>query len=458
MYPRLYVARELLREDGVIFISIDENEVAQLKLILNEIFGEENFIEEIIWKKRATPPNDRNIGRIHEYILCYAKQERSIKLGLLPRDKKSIDRYSNPDGDIRGAWVTSDLSANGKGGRISQSTIYPIINSKNNEEYLPSEGRCWLFNQEKMNRFIEEGRIGFRKKTGTPYLKRYLSEVRQGLTLPTILTEFGFSSTSASELDSLFIKKGLFEYAKPTTLLRVLINIGVVEKNDIILDFFAGSGTTAHAVMALNAEDQGNRKFITVQIDEKTDKKSEAYKAGYESIFDITKARIEKAQYTLESEALAPNKTRLKPSIPNLGFKIFETMPMFKGYLDNIEELSNNTTLFNGSELTNDELETLLTTWKVHDGMRLHESLESLNLGSYVAYTSKNTVYFMDKGFNLEALQAFVEKLDNDDSFEPSKLVLFGYNFDSKYQREFKEALANYSNKKSIELDIVVRY
>jgi adenine-specific DNA-methyltransferase len=219
--------------------------------------------------------------------------------------------------------------------------------------------------------------------------------------------------------------------------------INSTKNNDIILDFFAGSGTTAHAVMALNAEDQGNRKFITVQIDEKTDKKSEAYKAGYESIFDITKARIEKASEKLNDKS---------------GFKIYETTPIFEGYLDDLEELSDNTTLFNGSELTNDELETLLTTWKVHDGMRLHESLEALNLGSYVAYTSENTIYFMDKGFNLESLQAFVEKLDNDEAFEPSKLVLFGYNFDSKHQREFKEALANYSNKKSIELDMVVRY
>jgi adenine-specific DNA-methyltransferase len=220
------------------------------------------------------------------------------------------------------------------------------------------------------------------------------------------------------------------------------LKIGL-NSDDIILDFFVGSGTTAHAVMALNAEDQGNRKFITVQIDEKTDKKSEAYKAGYKSIFDITKARIEKASEKLNDKS---------------GFKIYETIPIFEGYLDDLEELSDNITLFNGSELTNDELETLLTTWKVYDGMRLHESLEALNLGSYVAYASENIVYFMDKGFNLESLQAFVAKLDNDESFKPSKLVLFGYNFDSKHQREFKEALANYSNKKSIDLDMVVRY
>src|SRR5574344_760315 len=192
MYPRLRLARNLLSDDGVIFISLDDNEFDNLKKCCNEIFGEDNFVECLIWKKRATPPNDKNIGRIHEFILIYAKNINLLSLGLLPRDKESINRYSNPNNDVRGPWVASDLSANGKGGRIVQSCIYPILNPNNNVEYYPSEGRCWLFNQEKMKLFIEEGRIGFRENTGAPYLKRYLSEVRQGLTLPTILTKFGY--------------------------------------------------------------------------------------------------------------------------------------------------------------------------------------------------------------------------------------------------------------------------
>lgn len=187
MYPRLILARNLLTDDGVIFISIDDSEVDNLKKLCNEVFGEENFVECLIWKKRATPPNDKNIGRIHEFILAYAKDIAQISLGLLTRDEDSIARYSNPDNDPRGAWVASDLSANGKGGRIVPSCIYPIHNPHNGREYYPSKGRCWLFNKEKMNTWIQEGRIDFRENTGAPFLKRYLTEVRQGLTLPTIL-------------------------------------------------------------------------------------------------------------------------------------------------------------------------------------------------------------------------------------------------------------------------------
>ena len=295
MFPRLKLARNLLSDDGVIFISIDDNEAHNLRKVCDEVFGSDNFIECLIWKKRATPPNDRNIGRIHEFIFCYGRESALTKLGLLPRDSKSISRYSNPDNDKRGAWAASDLSANGKGGRLVQSCVYPITNHEINKDFMPSEGRCWLFNKDKMDGYILEGRVGFRENTGTPYLKRYLSEVRQGLTLPTILNDFGFSSTSASEADKLFHNKGVFEYAKPTTLLKPLIRIGMPKKTDIVLDFFSGSATTAHAVMQLNAEDNGNRKFIMAQIPEATDEKSEAYKADYKTIAEIGKERIRRA-------------------------------------------------------------------------------------------------------------------------------------------------------------------
>ena len=295
IYPRLKLAKDLLTDDGVIFVSLDDNEVDNLKKICNEIYGEQNFVECLIWKKRATPPNDKNIGRIHEFILVYCKDINKLTLGLLPRDEKSISRYSNPDNDKRGPWVASDLSANGKGGRIVLSCVYPITNPANGKEYYPSEGRCWLFNRDKMNEWIKEGRVAFRDNTGAPFLKRYLSEVRQGLTLPTIMTEFGYSQTSAAEADKIFGTKGVFEYAKPTTLLNPLVRVGTPNKDEYVLDFFSGSATTAHAVMQLNNEDGGHRKFIMVQLSEKTDSKSAAYKAGYKTICEIGKERIRRA-------------------------------------------------------------------------------------------------------------------------------------------------------------------
>lgn len=349
MYPRLRLARNLLSDDGVIFISLDDSEIDNLKKSCNEIFGESNFVECLIWKKRATPPNDRNIGRIHEFILIYAKNIEFLSLGLLPRDEKSISRYSNPDNDVRGAWVASDLSANGKGGRIVQSCIYPIVNPKNNEEYYPSEGRCWLFNKEKMNQFLQEGRIGFRESSGAPYLKRYLSEVRQGLTLPTILAEFGYSSTSASEIDNIFNKKGVFEYAKPTTLINSLIRIGCplnIQKDSIVLDFFSGSATTAHAVIQLNSEDNSNRKFICVQLPEQTDEKSEAFKAGYKNICEIGKERIRRAGEKIKQEIEQENQ-QLKlgeepKKVPDIGFKVFKldssNIKKWNANTENLEE------------------------------------------------------------------------------------------------------------------------
>lgn len=303
IYPRLKLAKDLLSDNGMILISLDDGEIGNLKKICNEIFGEKNFIECLIWKKRATPPNDRNIGRIHEFILCYAKNIELLELGLLPRDEKSISRYSNPDNDDRGPWVASDLSANGKGGRLVQSCIYPITNPRNGKEYYPSEGRCWLFSEEKMLKWIKEGRVSFRDNTGAPFLKRYLSEVRQGLTLPTIMTEFGYSQTSAAEADKLFGKKGIFEYAKPTTLINPLVRVCAPEEDALIMDFFSGSATTAHSVMQLNAEDSGNRKFIMVQFPEKTDEKSEAYKAGYKNICEIGKERIRRAGAKIKEES-----------------------------------------------------------------------------------------------------------------------------------------------------------
>lgn len=303
IYPRLKLAKDLLTDDGVIFVSLDDNEVDNLKKICNEIYGEQNFVECLIWKKRATPPNDKNIGRIHEFILVYCKDINKLTLGLLPRDEKSISRYSNPDNDKRGPWVASDLSANGKGGRIVLSCVYPITNPANGKEYYPSEGRCWLFNREKMNEWIKEGRVAFRDNTGAPFLKRYLSEVRQGLTLPTIMTEFGYSQTSAAEADKIFGTKGVFEYAKPTTLLNPLVRVGTPNKDEYVLDFFSGSASTAHAVMQLNNEDGGHRKFIMVQLSEKTDSKSVAHKAGYKTICEIGKERIRRAGTKIKEEA-----------------------------------------------------------------------------------------------------------------------------------------------------------
>ncbi|OJU14202.1 MAG: hypothetical protein BGN88_14120 [Clostridiales bacterium 43-6] len=334
MYSRLILAKNLLSSDGVIFISIDDNEFVNARKLLDEIFGEINFVETFVWKRRSTAPNDRIIGKNHEYIILYSKNNVDSKLYLQPRAEETNQRYSNPDNDVRGDWVASDLSANGKGGRLVESCIYPILNSNNGLEYWPPNNKCWLYNKEKMNQLIIEGRVGFRLSTGTPFLKRYLSEVREGSTFATLIEDIdlegvGTSQTSAKEVKFLF-NQDVFEFPKPVNLIKKFITSGS-SKSDIILDFFSGSATTAHAVMQLNAEDGGNRKFIMVQLPELTDESSEAYKAGYKNICEIGKDRIRRAGEQIKQDLIEKkNKAGLlddnivDPETFDNGFKVFK--------------------------------------------------------------------------------------------------------------------------------------
>lgn len=320
MMSRLYLAKNLLKQDGVIFVSIDDNEVHNLRLLMNEIFGEENFVEQLVWKRRATAPNDRIIGKNHEYIIVFSKSLELSKLFLQKRSDKLNSRYSNLDNDPNGPWVASDLSANGKGGRLTPSCIFDIRNPQTGELFSPPQNKCWLYNEQKVKDLISENKIGFREKTGTPFLKRYLSEVRDGSTLATILDNHGFSQDSAKELKELF-EKDVFDFPKPIKLLQTILTSGS-NGSDIILDFFSGSGTTAHAVMDLNKEDGGKRKYICVQLPELTDDKSEAYKVGYKTIAEISKERIRRAgkkineELKIKNEELEKKITKLESELP----------------------------------------------------------------------------------------------------------------------------------------------
>ncbi|MCI2082210.1 MAG: site-specific DNA-methyltransferase [Bacteroidales bacterium] len=323
IYPRLKVAKDLLSEDGVIFISIDDNEVHNLRKVCDEIFGNSNFIAQIIWERAYSPINlKKHFSESHDYIICYAKNlDISICNGL-PRTLDANDRYSNPDNDPRGDWKSSDLSV----GPIIESKIYEIT-TPSGRRVLPPNGYCWRLDKNKFNQYVKDNRIWFGENgNNVPSIKRFLSEVKQGITPMTIwkYSEVGHSQDAAQKLKKLFDGKALFDYPKPVELIKRCITL-YSDKNSIILDFFSGSATTAHAVMQLNAEDGGNRKFVMVQlpeitydgkkekykdkdgnekekyiIDENTgypiiEKDSEARKAGYWTISDIGKERIRRA-------------------------------------------------------------------------------------------------------------------------------------------------------------------
>lgn len=306
MYPRLKLAKDLLSDDGVIFISIDDSEQSNLKKICNEIFGEENFIASLIWQKKFSRANDATyFSTMHDFILCISKRNVSYdkngwEIGLLPRNEEIPSGYSNPDNDPRGPWTSVILSA--KSG--SASLLYEI-KTPSGKKCVPPNGRYWSCSKDTFEKWNKDNRIWFGKNgDGVPRKKTFLSEVQSGLRPNTILfqNEVGNNQEAKQELKVLFDEISVFDSPKPVRLLKTLLQISNIDKNSLVLDFFSGSATTAHAVMQLNAEDGGKRKFIMVQLQEECAEDSEAYKAGYKNICEIGKERIHRAGKKIKEE------------------------------------------------------------------------------------------------------------------------------------------------------------
>ena len=328
LYPRLKLAHNLLREDGVIFVSIDEHEIHDLRPMMNEIFGEDNFIETIIWKKRSTPPNDQIIGAAHDYILIFSKDIQHLSLNLRQRNLEQLERYQNLDNHPKGPWITGDLMANVKGGRYVKSLYYPIINPNTGEEHYPSSNGNWRFNKDKIDALMQTDEIYFGKDgSGRPKLKRFLSDVKNGMTYTTLWDFVPLNTEGSKEMTEIFGNLTVFNNPKPSGLVLEILKLGS-SKNTIILDFFAGSCTTAHAVFKMNKEDTGNRKFIMVQLPERCDENNEAFKAGFKNISEIGKERIRRAGEQICSEIEEENRQskidgELK-SVPDIGFRVFK--------------------------------------------------------------------------------------------------------------------------------------
>lgn len=303
IYSRLMLARNLLTDDGVIFISIDDSEQGNLKKICDDIFGVSNFVNTVIWEKRYSPQNAVQwFSESHDFILVYAKNKMLWHPQLLDRTAEMNARYTNRDNDPRGPWKAVDSTAQGGHGTKSQFYVLTAPNGK--KHTLPS-GRCWLYTEKVMNEMIADNRIWFGEDgNNVPAIKRFLTEVKQGVACQTIWNykEVGHSQDGKRELKSLFPDAIPFDTPKPTGLIARMLKIAS-ESDFICLDFFSGSATTAHAVMQLNAEDGGHRKFIMVQLPEPCDEKSEAYKAGYKNICEIGKERIRRAGDKIKSES-----------------------------------------------------------------------------------------------------------------------------------------------------------
>ena len=327
MYPRLKLARNLLKDDGVIFISIDDGEQANLRKMCDEIFGADNFVTNVIWEKKFSPQNDAKwFSDNHDHIFIYAKDKENWRPNKLPRSEETNSRFKNIDDDPRGPWASSDMTVKS----YNAAYDYPVMTPAG-IEIFPTKGRCWSVPEEKFQQLIEENRIWFGKNgNNVPRYKSFLSEMDNGVVPLTIwkYIEVGHNQEARQETKKLFDENGFFDSPKPVRLLFRMVYLSTRD-DDIILDFFAGSATTAHAVMQLNAEElttettentednqdtnsvpsvssvvppKGKRKFIMVQLPEKCAETSEAYKAGYKTIAEISKERIRRAGKKIQEE------------------------------------------------------------------------------------------------------------------------------------------------------------
>lgn len=325
IYSRLLLARNLLTDDGVIFISIDDNEQENLKKICDEVFGGQNFVAQLVWERAFSPKNDaRFISNSHDYVLMYAKNITQFVIGRLPRTEEANARYSNPDNDPRGVWMSSDISVK----TYNAECDYPIT-APSGRVIEPPAGRCWSLSKKAFLERLQDNRIWFGPDgNGVPRIKRFLTDLKHEGMAPTSIMFFkdvGHSQEGAQEVSKL-LDGGFFSGPKPQRLMQRLLTLANLKTDSVVLDFFSGSASTAHAVLSKNAEDGGHRKFIMVQLPEKCDEKSEAYKAGYKNICEIGKERIRRAGEKILKEQLANNNSTLNSpnSKLDIGFRVLK--------------------------------------------------------------------------------------------------------------------------------------
>jgi adenine-specific DNA-methyltransferase len=487
MYPRLYIARQLLKDDGVIFISIDDNEVAQLRMLMDEIFGEQNFIKDLIVNTSEGGGQAKHVINGHEYLLVYAKNINDFDNLKRPKDIRG--KKIKIDGELY--WIQEDSIRKefGKYGNLHYEEIL---------EYKNEEFKKKIDEGLKRNEYILVPKnygmniIGKLRKVSEDYSKFHsilnIEKISKHLTKEGI-----------SEIEDIFsVSKGKspFSNPKPLELLKkIVLSASFNTKNDIILDFFAGSGTTGDAVMQLNSEDNGERKYILVQLPEKIDpKKSKtAYnfvkkELGKEepTIFEITKERLIRSAEKIKNENINNSILEKQKEIKeiqekldfvdkekkieelqkgidklkkqDLGFKIFETTPIWENYVSEIENFDPKIKLFDENSLTEQDLQKLLLTWKTYDGLELTQELEKIDFGGYIGYYKEKRLYLMNKGFNIDHLKNLLEKIDNDRDFNPESVIVFGYYFESKTLREIAENVSSYANKKNTPIDFITRY
>ena len=449
MSPRLQLARDLLSKDGIIFISIDDNEQANLKLLCDYVFGEENFVAQFIWEKRVNRENRNETSVRHDYILCYSKEpsdERRLK--QMPMNEKALANYGNPDNDPRGPWKSDPAHA--QAGHGTKSQFYTLVAPNGKKHELPS-GRCWLYTQPVMEEAIKDNRIWFGNDgNGVPRIKTYLYAKDRGLTPETMLFAKDASTNEKAKnyIKELFDGVAVFETPKPVELINILTKMA--SGNDIVVDFFSGSASTAESIMRRNL-DGLQRKYIMVQWQEKCKEDSEAYKAGYRTIDEIGQERIRRAAAKIREE---------NPLFAgDLGFKHYTLRDVSDDVLDKLEAFDPRVSGFANNILENFGRETVLETWKVNDGYGMNAKVEPVQLADYTAYQCGDHLYLTDEGMSDEAVTALVDKYGEQSDWGPHYVVLFGYSFNFGTTDALKKNLPLLNEgEKQIKINIDIRY
>ena len=515
LYPRLYISKQLLKDEGVIFVSIDDNEVTQLRMLMDEVFGEENYIGTFIINSTPNARDYGHIGKMHEYCIFYANKLNKTETNLLedknkrftfkdekggfnvhplynsnvaftPENRENLyyPFYLNPEkqlSELGEEFYEISLTKN-----ENHIEIYPPKSVKDGVQFV------WRWGQPKSLGELNKEIVGYLTEDEE---YRIVQKMRTSEKLiRSILSDKEFSSRrGTAEVEKIFGKK-VFSFPKPIELLNNLIKVAT-DKDSIVLDFFAGSGTTGDSLFQINSEDGGNRRFILVQIPELIDQKQN--KVGYNfvkkelgidtpTIFDITKERIIRAAKKTK-DVLIPNKINekeaelkelegkldlegkeekinlLKTEIKSLkhqdlGFKVFETIPIWEDYNFEAEQFDTSQTLFDAGKLTEEDIKSLLVTWKTNDNISLSKELEIVDLGGYTAFYGNGKLYLLHKNFTTENLKVVLEKIDTDKTFNPTSIIAFGYHFESKNLRELSENVKQYANKKKIDIDFITRY
>lgn len=454
MYPRLYLAKKLLKDTGMIFVSIDDNEQANLKLLMDEVFGELSFVADAIVKRKNSPNNMGNIPSVHDYLLIYAKNQVLIEdtIGM----PLSTQGYKNDDNDSRGPWKTMPLSANHEG------PYFEITNPKTGQVFFPPRGRYWVFNKEEIQQRIKDGRIIFGKSGNTsPVQKVFLNDRLKAGKLQKIgslIESQGINNSAATELVNLLDNK-VFENPKPTSLIKFILQI-INNKKALVLDFFAGSATSADAVMQLNAEDGGDRQYIMVQLDEKTEPNSTAYKSGYTSIDQISRARIEKAADKIKNEnpKLAEEQ--------DLGFKHYRVLQPKQEALDTIEFNSDMQldmfddmiNVFSSESLDvpghASGFDTILQTYMVSDNYKFDVPIKFVDFaGIELPYVNESRIYLISNDWTSRNTKALVNAIGKNE-LTVQTIVVYGYTIEMESIRELEIALNQLENK----VNLQVRY